>query len=180
MWVFSFRFRSLYPPGKSPPYQLEWALEPVRTTWRREKSRPYRDSNSDPSVVQLVTSSYTDWAIPAQGKAFLVTGRGYSYGSETSRLAHYLDNRLRDGVDFVSLTRRPPSPPQEDSWYSFLLEADSTPGHSAAGRIRSIENSSDLIGNQTRELPTGLKIVFINLLLNTLCQWLRECSTLFK
>jgi hypothetical protein len=26
--------------------------------------------------------------------------------------------------------------PHEDSWYSFLLEAESTPGPSAAGRIR--------------------------------------------
>jgi hypothetical protein len=29
--------------------------------------------------------------------------------------------------------------PQEDSWYLFLLEAESTPGHSAARRIRSIK-----------------------------------------
>jgi hypothetical protein len=28
----------------------------------------------------------------------------------------------------VSPTRRPPFTPQEDSWYSFLLEAESTPG----------------------------------------------------
>jgi hypothetical protein len=34
------------------------------TTWRRENSSPYRDSNSDPSVVQPVTSRYTDYAIP--------------------------------------------------------------------------------------------------------------------
>jgi hypothetical protein len=26
-------------------------------------------------------------------------------------------------------------------------------GHSAAGRIRSVEKSNDLIGNQTRDLP---------------------------
>jgi hypothetical protein len=26
-------------------------------------------------------------------------------------------------------------------------------GHSAAGRIRSIENTNDLIGNRTRDLP---------------------------
>jgi phosphodiesterase/alkaline phosphatase D-like protein len=38
--------------------------------------------------------------------------------------------------------------PQEDSWYSFLLAAESRPqGHSAAGRIRSIEKSSDHIVN---------------------------------
>jgi hypothetical protein len=42
--------------------------------------------------------------------------------------------------------------PQKDSWYSFLLEAESARGHSAAGRIRSIEKFSD-VGNRTRNFP---------------------------
>jgi hypothetical protein len=42
---------------------------------------------------------------------------------------------------------------QEDSWYSFLLEAESISGHSAAGRIRSIEKSNYLNGNRIRDLP---------------------------
>jgi hypothetical protein len=42
---------------------------------------------------------------------------------------------------------------QESSWYSLLLEAESTPGPSAAGRIRSIKKSDDLIRNRTRDLP---------------------------
>jgi hypothetical protein len=42
--------------------------------------------------------------------------------------------------------------PQVDSWYLFLLEASETQGHSAAGRNRSIEKSSDLIENRTRDL----------------------------
>jgi hypothetical protein len=33
--------------------------------WRKENSWPYRDSNSDTSVVQPVASRYTDYAIPA-------------------------------------------------------------------------------------------------------------------
>jgi hypothetical protein len=33
--------------------------------WRRENSWSYRDSNSDPSIVQSVASRYTDCAIPA-------------------------------------------------------------------------------------------------------------------
>jgi hypothetical protein len=33
----------------------------------------------------------------------------------------FLDNRLTDGGEVVSLTRRLPFAPQEDSWYSFLL-----------------------------------------------------------
>jgi hypothetical protein len=61
------------------------------------------------------------------GKAFPVTGRGGPYGCETSRLSHYLENRLTVGVEVVSLTPRPLFSPQEDSRYSFLLEAESTP-----------------------------------------------------
>jgi hypothetical protein len=38
------------------------------------------------------------------------------------------DNRLTEGGKVVSLTRRPPFSPQEDSWYSFLLEAEPAPG----------------------------------------------------
>jgi hypothetical protein len=46
----------------------------------------------------------------------------------TSRIPHFLDSRHTSGGEVVSLARRPPFAPQEDSWYSFLLEAESTPG----------------------------------------------------
>jgi hypothetical protein len=55
--------------------------------------------------------------------------------------------RLTDGGEVASLMRRLPFTPQEDSCYSFLLEAESTQIYSAAGRIRSIEKSNDLIEN---------------------------------
>jgi hypothetical protein len=56
-----------------------------------------------------------------KGRAIPVTGRGGPYGCETSTFPYFLDNRLTDGGEVVSLT------PQDDSWYSFLLEAESTP-----------------------------------------------------
>jgi hypothetical protein len=43
-----------------------------------------------------------------EGKAIPVTGRGGPQGCETPRLPYFLDNRLTDGGEVVSLTRRPP------------------------------------------------------------------------
>jgi hypothetical protein len=59
MWVVSFTHRPLY---HRYPLESGWAPEPLWTTWRRENSWLYRDSNSHPSVVQPVASRYTDWA----------------------------------------------------------------------------------------------------------------------
>jgi hypothetical protein len=56
-----------------------------------------------------------------------VTGRAGQQGCETSRLPHFLYSRLTYDGKVVSLTCRLPFTPQEDSWYSFLLEAESTP-----------------------------------------------------
>jgi hypothetical protein len=52
---------------KAPLYPLDRRLGgPQRRSGRRgESSRPYRDTNSGPSVVQPVASRYTDYVIPA-------------------------------------------------------------------------------------------------------------------
>jgi hypothetical protein len=63
--------------------------------------------------------------IECKGKA---TGHGGSQGCETSRLPHFLDNRLTDGGEVVSLMCQPLFTPLEDSWYSFLSEAVLTLG----------------------------------------------------
>jgi len=46
----------------------------------------------------------------------------------------------------------PSLPPRKYSWYPILLEAETTQGHSAAGRIVSMKIYSDTIGNRTRDL----------------------------
>jgi hypothetical protein len=63
-----------------------------------------------------------------KGKAIPVADREGTRGCETSRLPNFLDYRLTDGCEVVSLTHRPLFAPQEDSWYSFLLEAESILG----------------------------------------------------
>jgi hypothetical protein len=87
-----------------------------------------------------------------KGKTIPVTGREGPWGCEMSRLPHFLENRVTDDGEIVSLTRRPHFTPQEDFWYSILLGLSRPQGHCAAGRIRSIEKSND-IGNRTRDLP---------------------------
>jgi hypothetical protein len=51
--------------------------------------------------------------IKKKGKAIPVTGREGPSGCEKSRLPHFLDNRLTDGGEVVSLTRRPPFTPRK-------------------------------------------------------------------
>jgi hypothetical protein len=86
------------------------------------------------------------------GKTIPVTGRGSPKACETSRFPHFLDNRLTDDGEVVSLTRRPPFTARKIPGTHFCSRLSRPQGHSAAGRIRSIEKSHDLIGNRTRDL----------------------------
>jgi hypothetical protein len=67
-------------------------------------------------------------------------------------------NRHIDGGESVSPMRRLLFTLKENSWDSFLLEAELLQSHSAAGRIRSIEKSNELIVSRTRDL-TACSIV---------------------
>jgi hypothetical protein len=87
-----------------------------------------------------------------KGKAIPVTGCGGPYGCETSRLPHFVDNRLTDGGKVVNIMRRPPFTPQEYSWYSFLLEAVDPRAIVRLGGLGQLKNH-DLTGNRTRDLP---------------------------
>jgi hypothetical protein len=70
-----------------------------------------------------------------------------------SRRSHFLDNRLTDGGEGVSLTHRPPFTSKKIPGTHFCYRLSRPQGHSAAGRIRSIEKSNDLIASRTRDLP---------------------------
>jgi hypothetical protein len=50
---------------------------------------------------------------PVKGRDNHVTGHGGPLGCETYRLPHFLENRLTDGGECVSLTRRPPFTPRK-------------------------------------------------------------------
>jgi hypothetical protein len=73
-------------------------------------------------IIIIITTTIIIKAIP-------VTGRGGPQGCETSRLPHFLVNRLANGGEVATLTVRLAALyPQEDSWYPFMLEVKSTPG----------------------------------------------------
>jgi hypothetical protein len=40
--------------------EVGWTPQPIWTVWISENSTPYQDSNSDPSVVQPISSCHTD------------------------------------------------------------------------------------------------------------------------
>jgi hypothetical protein len=62
--------------------------------------------------------------IKVKDKAMPVIWRGFPRGCDTSRLPFFLHNRLTDGGEVVSLTRRPFFTPRTIPWYSFLLGAE--------------------------------------------------------
>ena len=69
-------------------------------------------------------------------------------GPESSRKLRFPDFVImaQDGGKVVSLTHRPPLPPRKYCWYSFLLEAESTPGSYCDRKdFMSTTNSSDII-----------------------------------
>jgi len=58
----------------------------------------------------------------------------------------------QDGGKVASLMHRPPLPPRNIPGTHFCYRLSRTQGHSATGRIISLKNSNDTIGNRTRDL----------------------------
>jgi hypothetical protein len=73
-------------------------------------------------------------------------------GCEMSWLTHFLDNQVTHGGVVFSPIYRPPFTPRIPFTHS-CQRLSQPQGHSAAGRMRSIEKISDLTGNRTCNLP---------------------------
>jgi hypothetical protein len=80
----------------------------------------------DPSLIIGYCSLFQK-PIKVKGKAIPVTGCGGPKCCGRSRLPYSRQSAQR-WPEVVTLTRRPPFTPQEDSRYSLLLEAESTSG----------------------------------------------------
>jgi hypothetical protein len=76
-------------------------------------------------------------------------------GPEDSRRVRLPDFKIsaHEGGKVVSPTHRPPLPPGTISGTHFCWRLSRPQDHSAAGKIMSIKNSNDAIGNRSRDLP---------------------------
>ena len=86
-----------------------------------------------------------------KGKGKSVPLQAWS-GPEGFRKLRFPDfvTNAQDGGKVVSLTHRPPLPPR----YSFLLEAESTPGRKCDRKdFMSMKNSNDTSWDRTSDLP---------------------------
>jgi hypothetical protein len=84
-------------------------------------------------------------------------------------IPHFLDNRSTDGGEVISLTRRLRFTRRKSYGIHFCSRLSQSHGHSAAGKITSIEKSNNLIWNQPITLPCTpppLVRVPVNTLLN--------------
>jgi len=65
------------------------------------------------------------------------------------RLLEVLYSRLHEGGKVVVPTHRPPLLPRKYSWYSFLLEAESTPGPQCGRK--------DCVNEKPPMIPSGIE-----------------------
>jgi len=67
------------------------------------------------------------YTVKGKNKAVPLEAWGGPEGSCKLRFPDFMTT-AQGGGKVVSLTQRPPLPPRKYNWYSFLLEAESTPG----------------------------------------------------
>jgi hypothetical protein len=87
-----------------------------------------------------------------KGKAVLLQAWSGPEGSRKVRFPDFM-TMAQDGSKVVSFMHRLLLPPGNAPGTHFCQRLIRPQGHIATGRITSLKNSTDTIGNRTRELP---------------------------
>jgi hypothetical protein len=90
--------------------------------------------------------------ITIKGKSNPITGLDRPWAFQVDVASRFQDSQHMKLVSLSALCTGHHYPPRHCTWHSFLLEVESTPGPSAAGRI-SKKNSNNTIGKWTHYLP---------------------------
>jgi len=86
-----------------------------------------RHGHTNIKFIDLMYKYRSTYTAMVKGKAVPLQAWSGPEGSRKLRFPDFVTTVQDDGK-VVSLTHRPPLAPRKYSWYSFLLEAESTPG----------------------------------------------------
>ena len=102
--------------------------------------------------TSLLFFSFTLYLEQYKGKAVPLQACSCPEGSRELRFPDFTTT-AQNGGKVASLRHRPPLPPGNTPGTHFCSKLTRPQGHSATGRIMSLKDSNDNIGNRTRDLP---------------------------
>ena len=158
-WLVHLKIGDHINTGTNVRIILKWILNIGVTwviTWGGELSTCVRNLNLQKSQVRkrrkMGSNPFSLLALLQLCKGKAVPLQAWRSGPEGSRKLRFPDfmTMAQDGGKVVSLTHRPPLPPGNTPGTHFCWRLSH---HSATGRIMSLKNLNDTIGNRPRDLP---------------------------
>ena len=104
-------------------------------------------------LSQIIIDTYFTTTNTQNKKGNPITGLDRPWGFQEVEAPKFQDNQHMKVVRLSAICTSRLYPPGNIIGTHFCYRLSQPQGHSAAGRIMSMKNSSDTIGNRTRDLP---------------------------